>query len=277
MTDTTLDPFDVIRGELLRAATRDVSRRRHRVRVLRVAFASLGALVLLTGIAAAASERVADVVGKASEGILDVFHGPASTEQPSVDAQEFLRHIQGGAGRSIEDAGPLKVLLKERIDGIDVEATVFERPGSQPGSEWGDHDICVQFRWGSGDASSGGGAMASCGPQFIPFGVPGNVGVGHAPVRRPDVGEDIVNGVLTDDVVAVNVVTATGLHPATMGDHVVWYSTEERVSEVQLITRDGWMWTLPRIANFGTCVDAPDRTACERAMFPRTRVAESRQ
>lgn len=277
MTDISLDPFDTIRAELLRATTRDVSRSLQRARVARVVTATVGTLVLLTGIAAAASERVATAIEVASEGMLDVFHGPPSSEQPSAETREFMKHLQVGSGQSTDDASASKVLLHDRIDGIDVEVTVMQRPGLKPGSAWGDRDVCALFRWGSGATSRDAGASAFCGPQFIPYGVPGNVSFGRVHVGQPVVTYDQVTGILADEVVAVNAVTPSGTHPATLGDHVAWYRTTERVAEVQLITRDGYTWTIPRMVDFTACNDAAERTACERAKVPRTRTVTSQQ
>ena len=235
MTDTTIDPFEAIRRELLVATTRDVrrrTRRRHTAGMVAIAF---GALVLLTGIAAAASDDVADVLSSAGDTMLTVLDGPPAKEAPSTASTEILDQMERSrSGDASREAPEGKVLLHDTFDGHDIEIVATNRPQGSP-TNWGaqkSNETCYTL------VKDGRMGSAVCSPVFIP-GIPSNyaVGIGSGP---DGISETEIHGVLAGTVVAVNLVTPDGIESAIMGDRAFyWRSEDVTPTHIEFVLADG--------------------------------------
>ena len=217
MTDATIDPFDQLRSELLRATTRDVTRTRKRAHVMRLATVTLAALLLLTGLAVAASDHVSTVLHGVSSSVLDVFHG-SSTNNPSAVSVKLVQSMATSANAlpMEPNGGPVmgvngKVLLKRTINGTRVEITAFRRADSR-GAAMTCYSVIV-------DGPRGGG-QASCTNEFDP-GLP--IIFGRSVQSDGHAKRSFMAGITADDVVLVELRDTHGWHAAAMGDHAFWW------------------------------------------------------
>lgn len=250
MTDTTLDPFDVIRGELLRAAKRDVSRSRHRVRVLRVALVSVASLVLLTGIAAAASERVADAIHGASVDILGVVQGADEVRRPSPEAAKWNSELGIAKDPALVDLDHAKVLMDDEIDGHHVEITAFPRKAVARARDQ-TPSVCMSLMLDHKPSS------ANCGPSMRAD-LPANYGGSIETGPQASYIRTALWGITSSAVTGVNLVTPEGAIKAHMGDHSFWVRTEREPLALEFLLSDGTKAVQKQRSEWWACKNDPD-------------------
>ena len=238
MTDSAMDPFDIVRRELLAATTRDIQRRASRNRAAAVCVTALGSLALLTGIAAAADDRVASVVGNVPQAVRNVFNGPSSTNTPGSKSraqQKLHEDLVNDANPQRRGDGPVsttgsKVLLNQVIEGVAVEIVASGSLRARP-SGAAQNEVCYSVV--TDDAPGG----TICTSEFNP-GLPINYTAGT--LTHPD-GRvtTTVSGIAADTVRNINIITVEGSRPATMGDHSFWWRSDIRPISIEVVLLDG--------------------------------------
>lgn len=237
MTQVTTDPYDVIRAELRRAAARDRSRAERRRRRAIITAAALASLILITGLAAAANERVGAVLTDLTQPISSVFDGPDEATEPSESATEVLSRLRRGerAETSRRDTTVGKVLLRGTIGGQDVEIAATERPKGAR-SAFGPTRRAETCWTVVVDGRANG---FTCSPQFMP-GVAVNYGVESATGRDGMLMDMTISGVAGDGVAAIEILTEDGLEPVLFAEHAFyWHSTDSRARAVEITLEDG--------------------------------------
>ena len=240
MTDITLEPFDLIRAQLHAATSRDIARAdrsRRRVVTMAVAFA---AVVLVTGLAAAANERVGEALTDLTQPIRSVFGGPDTDEQPSDAARDSLSFMEAlrrgeNPGLSHPATEPGRVLLHDHIGGQEVEIVAMERPQGSPSG----HGPIKRAETCWSTIVDGRSEGTTCSPQFMP-GVAVNYGVQAGTDREGQLVEMTISGVAGDGVAAIEVLTEDGLEPALFAEHAFyWHSDHARARAVEITLEDG--------------------------------------
>jgi len=262
MTDFALDPFEQIRGELLRAARRDVSRGRHRARVLRVAVVTLGAIVLLTGIAAAASERVARAVhAVVGVDVLGVVESADPARRPSPEAAEWNSQLGMSQDPTLVDLDQTKVLMAEEVDGHYVEITAFPKK-ADPAAPDQRTSVCMSL------AVDHSASSATCGATDLKD-VPASVAGSELAAPKADYIESTIWGITSGSVTGVNVVTPDGVLEAHMGDHSFWVRTREQPLRLEFLLNDGTKASQDRYSSFWRCKSDPtvQRDEIEKCAF----------
>jgi hypothetical protein len=235
MTDTALDPFDVVRGELRRATGRDLDRRARGRHAMRVVAIALIAVVALTGMAAAANEHVAAALRSVGGSIDDVLSGPPAKESPSAEASRLMDRMEAGISAGTQSSAPqTKVLLHATVNGFEAEMIANFRPVGSA-THWGpskEGEFCI------GLVVNDHARQGMCTGQFIP-GTPVNYGIGKD--VEPGRGTTYyLSGIADDSVIGVDVDTDHGREPAAMGDHAFfWASDQVRPEQVIIHLSDG--------------------------------------
>jgi hypothetical protein len=253
VSDVTIDPFELVRRELRSATIRDVRRRERRQHVLRTTAVAFGAIVLLTGIAAAANDRVASSVARLTAPISDVFTGPPATEAPSDRAthdQQFMEDLarginpeaRGDAPR-IQDNG--KVLLHDTMDGHEVEIVAVQRPLGSPSALGPIKRAETCFTIVVEPANGTGGT--TCSPEFMPEAA-ANYGVMYGTGPGGVIQQMSISGLVGSGIVDVNIVTKEDVQKALVGDHAFyWYSEDSIATAVELVFADGTRKRMTRL------------------------------
>ncbi|MCW2955745.1 MAG: hypothetical protein JWO69_614 [Thermoleophilia bacterium] len=236
MTDATIDHFDVIRAELMAATTRSVRRQARRRHVARVTCVTLGALALLTGVAAAASERVANVVRAAPESLRDVIQGSDASE-PLSDDGERLVQFMGDKVYGDEPVPPSiigKVLLDEHVDGdriqiVAMERTTHDATDDSPGRDQG---TCYSVTLNAHTQS------ILCTDRFDP-GLP--VTLGTTIESSPDGGvtHATLTGMISDSVERIRITTSKGTDDAIVGDRAYYWASDLEPTRMEVLLNDG--------------------------------------
>lgn len=252
MTETERDHFHTVRSHLLDATRRNAHRARRRRKHATVALTIAASLVLVTGIAAAASDRVASFVGKVTVGtVLDVFEGePEITEPPSPKTQQMLNDMEDlmrGVNPDVARDYDIKprVLLREKVDGTDVEIAAIEKPVGSP-TPLGPRKR-AETCWSVSTSPSGGGGGVTCSPDFMPAHQINYV----ASIEVGCDGLDAVSlsGIASNSVRAVRIESADGIEEATMGDGAFWWHSDVMPTDVHVDMIDGS--TVSRPYQFG--------------------------
>jgi hypothetical protein len=253
MTQHTIDQFEAVRRGLLAATTRDRARRARRARVVFLCAMSVSSLVVVSGIAAAANERVATAISGAADSIFNVFDGPQPQQQPSAKAESRLRQMESGhGGDSSTPKG--RELLRGHINGLDVEIVAVKRPTGSP-TIYGaskNAELCYAIVT---DLPDGDSTVCSGAP--VP-GMPANYSSGFLTTADGELARATIAGVTTDAVREVNIVTEHGTQSAVMGDHAFfWYGEHITPVRVEMVLDDGTVRSKAVDVPSLDCGDAP--------------------
>jgi hypothetical protein len=223
MSDFTRDPFDLIRGELLSATTRDARRSRRRERVARVVVVSAAVLVVLGSIAIAATNR-ADVDHRPTTGsVLDVFHDgaanlPDATVPDGHDATLGDGALDGGAG---------KVLLDRVIDGVHVRISAVARFGNDGKFQRTKPRVCYTTSTDESGVMSVGSTV--CTDAFNPglkvnFSQGMNLGKGG----KSNIRSVTTSGIAASDVTKVELLSVSGATEVPLAGKAFWWRSSKR-------------------------------------------------
>ncbi|MCW2961735.1 MAG: hypothetical protein JWM90_2122 [Thermoleophilia bacterium] len=248
MTDSAIDPFELIRRELLLATSRDMRSRVRRHRAARLVLVMVVSLALLTGIAAAASERVASTIRTATGSLRDVVANSEKTVTPDrsrdrapgapltsvIEQLQFHDDLMNGVNPEERGDAPLtvgnaKLLLDEEVDGFKVQIAAFERPAGSPTLHGSSKQTETCY------AVLPGGT--TCTSAFNP-GLPINYGtsweVGRGSIKA------VLAGITASSVERVQFVTKDGVEQATMGDHAFWWKSSKSLPvAIEVVLKDG--------------------------------------
>lgn len=255
-----------VSSHLLNETRRNVPRALRRHKRATVAAIIVASLVLVTAIAAAASDRVATFVGKITASTIpDVLDGePEITEPPSPESQKTLHDMEDlMRGVNPEDPSAARdydieprVLLRQEIDGIDVEIVAYERPVGSPSAS-GPRKR-VETCWSVRTSSSGGAGGVTCSPVFMPA-----LHINYS--AETQLGCDgsivILAGIAASSVRAVRFETADGIEEATMGDGAFWWRSDVAPTDVHVDLVDGS--TVSRPYRFGEPINGATAPGCD--------------
>lgn len=207
-------------------------------RMLRVTAMAVAGLAIVTGIAAAADDRVASALHHAASPISQVFDGPPASEPvptDATDAFEFMDNLRDelrGSAPRASNGG--KVLLHESMDGSDIEIVAIEgTPKPRAGSTTPPKpETCFSVLV---DGRSQG---VTCSPEFMPEAAV-NYAVGYE-IGPEGFRSATIHGLVGNGVEAVDVVTSHGTEAALLGDHAFyWKGSHAPPVAVEIVTDSG--------------------------------------